>query len=785
MLIETTTSTLERGNVATATAFRINASASAFKILSSGLYSNKIAAVLRELSCNAVDANRAAGNHLPITVKLPGVLDSRFYVQDGGLGMSDDFLRKNYTTYFESTKSGDNNAIGGFGLGSKSPFAYTDQFTVESVYEGTHRTYTAYLDDEGAPCISLMSTAPASEEWPRGTRVSLPIDRKDTGDFETTAKDVFQYFDQSPVTPYGKPITAPKEYHTRTANLGFAGVAQSNYYYNQKLTAVMGGVAYSIDMTQLEKALNAPLWKIARALSTQGTAIFFDIGDVQVTPSREALDYSAFTKRGLKQKFDLIEADIAVELGGFLNLPRVTMSEWVAIFKQYRTVSQRYGVTINESPHLFGLPAPSDRVWRSGVPDFFESEDLRFSTFLYHGSTIAPVHPSADGAKAITIYSVDNNKRGDFIKREEFHSASAYMPPTNLGNNQAYTKTPVVEFLVVPLNAGKTAVHLDARIKAYLYDQKRDGNFVELYVVREQLENDCHSAAFRDSVPTLTEVLIADLPVKEKADASAPKQVRTKWLDKEHTTLNLSGYNHQIQLSQLQRKIYMPYTTAWDKKTYWEDAINGMTYRTVCKPHLVLTAINTLLLHSSNPLQINAVAVVGPKSADRFKKEGWQSLYQFCKELEKDATLLQALSDQTELGSLYDNKDRYRQSTAHVLFNIAIGEQFPEMRAAIRPILNASADWVEFEESTTSRRTTERVVYDTEVVRARRTLAEQNDLLNLPTAQKHENFAKHVDEFCQSRWPALDLIHIDSHDKDYFTPQRSKAMTAALAHILN
>ena len=42
--------------------FRIRNSAKAFGILSSGLYANKIRAVIREISCNAVDSHVAAGN---------------------------------------------------------------------------------------------------------------------------------------------------------------------------------------------------------------------------------------------------------------------------------------------------------------------------------------------------------------------------------------------------------------------------------------------------------------------------------------------------------------------------------------------------------------------------------------------------------------------------------------------------------------------------------------------------------------------------------------------------
>ena len=56
--------------------FRIRNSAKAFNILSSGLYANKIRAIIRELSCNAVDSHVAAGKaNTPFDVHLPNALE--------------------------------------------------------------------------------------------------------------------------------------------------------------------------------------------------------------------------------------------------------------------------------------------------------------------------------------------------------------------------------------------------------------------------------------------------------------------------------------------------------------------------------------------------------------------------------------------------------------------------------------------------------------------------------------------------------------------------------------
>ena len=70
-----TESTITKSNaIGTTTEFKIKTSATAFKILSEGLYSNKIGSMVRELICNAYDAHCAAGTKdTPIDVELPMV----------------------------------------------------------------------------------------------------------------------------------------------------------------------------------------------------------------------------------------------------------------------------------------------------------------------------------------------------------------------------------------------------------------------------------------------------------------------------------------------------------------------------------------------------------------------------------------------------------------------------------------------------------------------------------------------------------------------------------------
>ena len=189
-------------NVGTTGEFRIRNSAKAFAILSSGLYSNKIKAIVRELSCNAVDSHVGAGKaDVPFEVHLPTYLEPWFAVRDFGLGLDSDQVVNIYTTYFESTKTDSNAFIGALGLGSKSPFSYTENFTVTAIKNGIKRIYSAFINEVGVPSIAEMSEELTDEG--NGVEVKFSVtDRYDYRSFANEAHNVFYWFEHKPTNTY-------------------------------------------------------------------------------------------------------------------------------------------------------------------------------------------------------------------------------------------------------------------------------------------------------------------------------------------------------------------------------------------------------------------------------------------------------------------------------------------------------------------------------------------------------------------------------------------------------
>ena len=159
-------------------AFTIKASARAFEILSSNLYSNPLGSMIRELSTNAYDAHVMVGKaQEPFHLTLPSVLEPSFKIRDFGPGLSHNDIMNIYTTFFESTKTNSNDMVGCLGLGSKSPFGVADNLTVTSFFQGEKTIYSAFLNADRIPSIALFHKEPTDE--PNGVEIEVAINADD------------------------------------------------------------------------------------------------------------------------------------------------------------------------------------------------------------------------------------------------------------------------------------------------------------------------------------------------------------------------------------------------------------------------------------------------------------------------------------------------------------------------------------------------------------------------------------------------------------------------------
>lgn len=298
-----------KSGVGEETTFSIKATGKAFQILSSGLYSNKILAIIRELSCNAYDAHVAAGKKdVPIEIYLPNTLKPTFVVKDFGTGLSDEQVHSLYTTYFDSTKQDSNEFIGALGLGSKSPFSYVSNFIVESRYNGVKSTYTAFINEKHLPAITKVGAVPTDEL--NGLTITLSVKQGDHSKFESEAKKALMYFDPKPI------VKGVSYFETHALNHTVSGsnwkVRESSYYAGMRGPYVVQGfVAYPIDANQLEEHCTSGA---AKSLLRADIDITVPMGDVDVAASREALSYDVRTMQNLARHLEKIGHEIRVSI---------------------------------------------------------------------------------------------------------------------------------------------------------------------------------------------------------------------------------------------------------------------------------------------------------------------------------------------------------------------------------------------------------------------------------------------------------------------------------------
>lgn len=278
--------------------FSIKTNPAAFQLLSSGLYSNKIRAVIRELSCNAVDAHAMNGKQgVPIEVKLPNELDTQFYVKDFGPGMSHDQVMRLYTTYFDSTKRDSNDFIGGFGVGSKSPFAYTDSFTVESRQDGKVRTYAAYVD-EGFPKIAVLTEQDTDE--PSGLTVRFPVKPADFDRFVSEAMEVFKWFREKP-SVLGSVHPIPEMSYLKLSDAVYIPDYKKGVTSSMEACVRMGDVVYPLSKFFSQLDHQDPDRTALEWIKSRRVLLNAPIGSVSVAASREDLAYDKPTLKNIRE----------------------------------------------------------------------------------------------------------------------------------------------------------------------------------------------------------------------------------------------------------------------------------------------------------------------------------------------------------------------------------------------------------------------------------------------------------------------------------------------------
>ena len=321
-----------------------DAASMVFQLFTKSVYSNPIGTIVREITSNCFDSHVEAGVNDPVLIKK--TVDPQtdtIYISfiDYGVGISPERMKDVYGVYFESTKRSTNEQIGGWGIGAKSVLAYKryygdgaieydNSFYVITNFDGIKYSYCIYEGND-SPIVNLLHSEPTTER--NGTEVSIPVLNKD---YRTFTKEmvkqlyyfeniIFEGFEETEVTNDYQ-IIKGKTFLYRGSNV------------SEFMHVCLGKVAYPIDYSIL--GLDKYLYQIP-------VAIQINIGEINVTVSREAIDYSEQTIKLLKKKLD----EVIDELTQML----IRQYENTVTLEDYFKMSHKYGtlyLSDNESINL-------------------------------------------------------------------------------------------------------------------------------------------------------------------------------------------------------------------------------------------------------------------------------------------------------------------------------------------------------------------------------------------------------------------------------------------------
>lgn len=293
---------------AKAQAFRMAETAEFFTVLSDTLYSNKKLAVVREVLCNAWDAHiKVKRINTPVRITLT---DKELIIEDSGPGIPDNLVVDTYCTYGKSTKVEDEDQTGGFGLGSKAPFAYTSHFTVTNEHAGFKTIYAVSrgsTQTQGKPDIRQMVRIPSQNT---GVTVTIPLsDNSHFNDFLHLIEDVARNGEMN-VKLNGEKLETFD--FSLARKLGFTLLRHSKY--GKRVYVRYGSVLYPVDLSH--SSIEPELRSLATFTNERGRSEDNSFGkiiktgysiilmappnSVGVTPSRESLSYTDVTVETIK-----------------------------------------------------------------------------------------------------------------------------------------------------------------------------------------------------------------------------------------------------------------------------------------------------------------------------------------------------------------------------------------------------------------------------------------------------------------------------------------------------
>lgn len=293
MIINQPNSTVQVSAGVASKSFSLKATAKAFQIFSSNVYTDKVSAVIREICCNAWDSHVEAGHEKPFLIHLPTKFEQWFSVRDYGTGISPEQMNTLYTEFFTSTRNESNDYTGALGIGRMAPLCLVDTFLITSYYNGTQYSYACH-NGSGVPELLILGEAPTDE--PNGLEIKLMFDTSNlSNEFLDKAVEILVFFKVLPecnLDSFTDLIKSRKD--ALVDHDSFLIDTSRSNVYGSRLYALMGNVAYRINSADLNRRFNFSAY------------LKFNIGELEFDPGRENITLTIDAKNIINKKIESV-----------------------------------------------------------------------------------------------------------------------------------------------------------------------------------------------------------------------------------------------------------------------------------------------------------------------------------------------------------------------------------------------------------------------------------------------------------------------------------------------
>lgn len=287
-------------------------------LLTSNLYSKPLESFLRETVANAYDSHMEAGTdeHILLLIQDNGYKTYTISIRDYGVGVSPERFEKIYRNIGSSTKRDSNDYIGMFGIGRFSCLSCADIANITSYYNGKKYSYLMYKNGGG---INIDKMSETEGDFRNGLEVSIKKFIYSDSDWREAIHHLC-LFDKLHITYQGENYFLKglaNQFNARKIT-NFNAFSRCSLLSKDKNYFKVGNVLYDMkDSMDLA--------------TTDGLIISLPIGSVDITPNREALQYTDYTNRTINQKI----AETKRELQDMVNAHikgDISMSKF---FKQF------------------------------------------------------------------------------------------------------------------------------------------------------------------------------------------------------------------------------------------------------------------------------------------------------------------------------------------------------------------------------------------------------------------------------------------------------------------